>query len=311
MKIAALQLNAEFADVKANLNKIEKHIASASEQGARLVLLPEFFTSAIGFFDKMLNVALDDKGVHNQLVLWAEKYNIIIGGSYIAVEGEDAYNLFELVFPNGETYRHKKDIPTQFEGCYYTNGDEDNVLHTPIGNIGVALCWEMIRYDTVRRIAGKVDFVLAGSCWWDLPEDAPAEREPLRKYNQSLALNTPVEFARLIGVPVIHANHCGKVTAYNFPNGDTLQIRQLVGAAQIISGNGEVLARRSFDAGEGIVVAEVIRTHYTPKPIPNRYWIPNLPESYIRAWETANPKAREYYEEKTAPLYRRKENKKE
>lgn len=174
---------------------MEKMIRKASEEKAELVLLPEFFTSAIGFSEQMLRVAEQNKQVHETLTAWSKKYHIMIGGSYIALEDSDVYNLFELVFPSGETYRHKKDIPTQFENCYYTNGDENNVLVTPIGNIGVALCWEMIRYDTVRRMAGKVDFVLAGSCWWDLPENAPAKRERLRKYNQNLALNNPVEFA--------------------------------------------------------------------------------------------------------------------
>jgi hypothetical protein len=68
----------------------------------------------------------------------------------------------------------------------------------------------MIRYDTVKRLSGKADFVFAGSCWWDLTEDATIEREPIRQYNQTLALQIPVNFAKILRIPLIHANHCGK-----------------------------------------------------------------------------------------------------
>ena len=304
MRIAAVQEEAVFADVETNLIHTEELVKLASSEGAELVLLPEFFTSAIGFAGKMLDVAAADANVHSKLLSWAIKYQVIIGGSYIALESGDAYNLFELVFPDGQTYSHRKDIPTQFENCYYTNGDQEHMLETPIGRIGVALCWEMIRYDTLRRMTGKVDFVLAGSCWWDLPENASKDREPLRKYNQKLAVSTPVTFAQLLGVPVIHASHCGKVTAGRFPDADMIQTRQLIGAAQIIDRDGEVIARRSFDDGEGIVICDLNLQHMSPAAeyFPERYWIPDLPESYRNAWDTVNPRAKEYYEQ-VARLY--------
>ncbi len=307
MKVAAVQLNAEFSQVGKNLHRCENQVRQAALEGAGLVLLPEFFTSAIGFSEKMLKVCSQSKNVERQLKRWSAEYNVIVGGSYIHFDGSNAYNLFQLVFPNGETYQYKKDLPTQFENCYFTAGDEDNMLSTPIGNIGVALCWEMIRYDTLARLSGKVDIILAGSCWWDLPQDSPPEREPLRRYNQNLALQTPVVLAKLLGTTVIHASHCGKVTAVNFPDGDKTQTRQLVGAAQIIDTNGEILARRQFDEGEGIVFAKIPidgSKRSGVRVFPNRYWIPDLPESYLTAWETINPKAKIYYEATAFPYYK-------
>jgi len=307
VKIAAIQLNAIFADVNANLKKSEEHIRLAVKDGAELVLLPEFFTSAIGFSDKMLHVAFQNKQVHDTLIRLAKKYHTIIGGSYISFDGNNAYNLFELVFPNGDNYQHKKDIPTQFEHCYYTSGDENNVFDTPIGNIGIALCWEMIRYDTIKRLSGKADIVLSGSCWWDLPKDAPKEREPLRQYNQTLALETPANFAKLLNVPVIHANHCGEVTAWNFPDSDKLQTRQFVGAAQIINHQGAIIARRCFNEGDGFVISDIEwnkGNYKTAVTFSQGYWIPDLPDSYINAWETMNPKGQEYYKNVALTYYK-------
>ena len=307
MKIAAIQLNADFGDIKSNLKKSENYIRQSVLAGAEFILLPEFFTSAIGFSEQMLDVAVQNRQVLKLIKQWAAEYRVTIGGSYIAFDGENAFNLFRLVFPNGEVFEHRKDIPTQFENCYYTNGDECNVLATPIGNIGVALCWEMIRYDTLRRISGKVDLVLAGSCWWDLPIDAAPERASLRQYNQTLARETPVIFAKLSGVPVVHANHCGKVTAMNFPDADKTQTRQLVGAAQIVDGNGHVLARKDFSEGGGFVISDISWNTADRKKangFPAKYWVPDLPGSYIKAWETVNPQGRRYYEAVALPYYK-------
>lgn len=307
MRVAAIQMNAILADVFSNWKAAEKLVAEAAQAGAELIVLPEFFTSGIAFDHKMLDVVSFDTFTQTNLLALAKKLNVIIGGSYLTFDSAKALNSFQLVFPNGDIFTHAKDIPTQFENCYYTNGDEANVLHTPVGDIGVALCWEMIRYDTVKRLFGKVDFVLAGSCWWDLPDDAAPERQPLRKYNQNLAAATPVEFAKILHVPVVHASHCSKFTAYNFPQADKLQSRQMVGAAQIIDGNGKVISRRTFDKGEGFVISN-IQTEQCPKNESDwnteQYWIPNLPQSYLSAWEKYNPLGQDYYKNVSLPYYK-------
>lgn len=308
MKIAAAQIDVKFADVNYNLIHTEEIIKQARCSNVELLVLPEFFTSAIGFSDAMLDVVKQNDRVHCLMCDWADRYNMIIGGSYICFEEENAYNVFELIFPGGVTYRHKKDIPTQFENCYYTNGDKEHVLYTSIGNIGIALCWEMLRYDTVRRLAGKVDFILSCSCWWDLPDDAPKEREELREYNQRLALNTPLEFAKLLKVPLIHANHCGKITASNFPKNDEIKTRQYVGAAQIIDQDGLIIDRRCFYKGEGLAVADLClsKSNRTSNIVyPDAYWIPELPDSYINAWNTINPLGKVYYEKRSLPYYKK------
>lgn len=203
MKITAIQLNAGFCDVSENLKRAEMLISQAKSEGSRLAVLPEFFNSAMGFDKRMLCAASHGVSTHEWMVSTASKYDIILGGAYISLCGDDACNLFELVFPNGEVFSHRKDLPTQYENCYYTNGDINHVLETPIGNIGVALCWEMIRYNAVRRMSGKVDLILAGSCRWDIPMDALPERNELRKYNQRLALEAPVMYIIMCGTVML------------------------------------------------------------------------------------------------------------
>ena len=306
MKAAAVQMNTLLADVKYNLKAAERLATEAAALGAEIIILPEFFNSGIAFDDAMLGVARYGSETRAFLIDFARRLNVALGGSFLELSGGEVYNTFLLALPNGEVYSHRKDIPTQFENCYYTFGDEEHILHTPIGDIGVALCWEMIRYDTVKRLAGRAGFIVAGSCWWDLPLEAPAESEPLRAYNQALAVETTVTFARILGVPLIHASHCSTFTAHSFPQADRLQTRRMVGAAQIIDAAGMVITRRTFQEGEGVVFADITPQKQTRVKIDTgeHYWIPALPETYLKAWQRNNELGREYYQTISLPYYK-------
>ncbi|TFG23785.1 MAG: carbon-nitrogen hydrolase family protein, partial [Promethearchaeota archaeon] len=212
MKIAAIQMRAKFANVDENLKISEKLANNAFLAGAEMVILPEFFTTAMGFHPKMLDTARPIDGAPMQLLKnLASKYHGIIGGSFIAFRGEDCYNTFALVFPDGTIYFHDKDQPTMWENCYYLGGNDDGVLETKIGNIGVALCWEFVRTRTVKRMLNRIDLVVGGSCWWTLPEKHLGGFPPkLHDINVELMEETPAKFARMLGVHVIHAAHAGE-----------------------------------------------------------------------------------------------------
>ncbi|NVM52933.1 MAG: hypothetical protein HWN66_04460 [Candidatus Helarchaeota archaeon] len=105
MRIAASQM---MADESANLKMAERLATQAFTEGAEWVILPEFFTSAMGFHPKILEVAqpLDGKPMQLLKVL-AVKHKGVIGGSFIALRGSDSYNTFVLAFPDGTTYFHE------------------------------------------------------------------------------------------------------------------------------------------------------------------------------------------------------------
>ncbi|MHA1884331.1 MAG: nitrilase-related carbon-nitrogen hydrolase, partial [Promethearchaeota archaeon] len=56
MRVAAIQMKAELGNVEVNLKSAKKLANNAFNDGAELVILPEFFTSAMGFHPKMLDV---------------------------------------------------------------------------------------------------------------------------------------------------------------------------------------------------------------------------------------------------------------
>ena len=300
LKVAAIQMCAELANVSVNLNKAEKLIRDAASQGAKLIILPEFFVSACAFNPVMFDAILPIDGKAKQLLKkLAQELDITVGGSFIAAHGKDNFNTFILVTPQGDIYTHNKDIPTMWENCYYTCGDDDGVLETPFGNVGVSLCWEMLRTATAKRLLGKVNIVVSGSCWWDMPDNLPKSLVHLREQSLALLQSAPVNFAKLLGVPVVHAAHAGKFEGFAAPSDVKKYISHYLGESMIVNGSGEVLARLSREDGEDVITCEIdLDQQYTPSMmLKSGYWIPEMPAEFIQQWDKLNKFGREYYDE--------------
>lgn len=304
MKIVAIHMKTILADVDLNMKYAKQKIVEAVSIGAELILFPEFFTTGFAFTTRILDSVLDYENPKIRLSEWAKEYQIIIGGSFLCYNDEDVFNTFHLIFPNGDIYTHSKDIPTLFEHFCSTFGDENQVFETPIGNIGVALCWEQIRWNTVKRMIGNVDLVLAGSCWWGFSEDDPAQIQELSNIHQDMAVNAPITLAKLLHVPVIHASHYATFNGLNFPTANKQQIRKVVGATQIIDEGGSVLSRKLYNEEPGIIIEDLNITVKSKKLEviqTNDYWIPDMKKPFIDLWDSLNPVAEKYYKNVSKP----------
>jgi predicted amidohydrolase len=194
-------------------------------------------------------------GPPNCCANWHERERLTLG-SFLAWRNGNAYNSFVLALPNGKTLRHDKDHPSYWEACYYKGGNDDGVLSTPEGKVGVGLCFELVRSKTAARLKGKVGMVVGGSCWWGVADTAPAD-DPMRKWLLDLLMEIPGRFARLLGVPVIHASHAGRFVGREWPGKPDPFRSSYMGETQITNGDGEILARLSERDAEGVITADV------------------------------------------------------
>jgi predicted amidohydrolase len=251
LRAAAIQITPKLGDAAANLEQVEKLAREALGKGANWIALPEMFTSAAAFHPDMLGAIQPADGAPLQLMQrLAREGNAVIGGSFLAGDNDNVFNRFYLVFPDGSVQLHNKDFPTYWENCYYTKGNDDGVLTTPVGPVGSALCWEFIRSQTARRLLGKVRLIMGGSCWWTLPDDAPAD-SPRRADNLRMCRQAPVRMARLLGVPVVHGAHVGEFKGFFSPElADVAYNSTYLGEAMIVDAQGKVLARRTGSEGE-------------------------------------------------------------
>jgi predicted amidohydrolase len=305
IRAAAVQMTPKLGDVEANLAQAEQLLDEAIRKGADWVILPEMFTSAAAFHESMIRAIRPLDGAPAQLLRnKAKRHKVTVGGSFLASDGGKVYNSFLLFLPDGSSYRHDKDQPTYWESCYYQDGKDDGVLHTPVANVGVALCWEMIRARTARRLQGKIQLLLAGSTWWTLPDEADADH-PYRKINLDMLQNAPARLSRMLGVPVIHASHAGPFSGFDSPElPDVAYDSDYLGETMICDARGKKLARRSKEQGAGVVIARIDASEIpTPvEPIPERFWLPEqMPQEWKDAWTRWLPRGEDYYRTITLP----------
>lgn len=306
LKVAAIQMAPVLGDVKANLSQAERLVREAIGRGAQWVVLPEMFTSAAAFHEDMVRAIRPLDGEPARLLeRLAREGNAVVGGSFLASEGSRVRNSFLLAFPDGTTYRHDKDVPTYWEACFYEGGEDDGALETPVGPVGVALCWEMVRSGTARRLSGRVGLLLAGSTWWTLPDEAPADN-PLRAVNLAMLQEAPRRLARMLGVPVVHAAHAGPFEGFDSPELPDVPYRSVyLGGTVIVDAAGNLLARMDPEGGAGVIIADI---ELTPEPlpseaIPERFWLPEeMPPEWKDAWNRWLPRGEDYYRTVTLPF---------
>ncbi|HSW14635.1 MAG TPA: carbon-nitrogen hydrolase family protein [Solimonas sp.] len=305
IRAAAVQLEAEVGDVAVNLERIERLVDEAAAAGARLIAVPEFCTSRLPF-DVRTHAAVlpPDNPALALFRRLAARHQCWLGGSMLIAEGGQIYNRYHFVEPDGRVHLHDKDLPTMWENAYYGPGHDDGVFDTALGGVGAAVCWELIRSATVRRLRGRVGVAITGTHWWTLPSNwgAPVTRglAALGQYNRYLSENAPSEFARRLGAPVLQASHCGHFrTGFMLIPGLPATVPYdtgFVGSTQIVDAEGHVLAQRHQQEGPGIVVADIELGARPPvQPLEERFWIPELP-LFLRAyWHQQNACGKTYY----------------
>ncbi|WP_216638047.1 carbon-nitrogen hydrolase family protein [Bacillus sp. FJAT-29814] len=276
IKVAAVQLQPVIGDVTANLEACEKLANEAAEKGVKWILLPEFFSSGMGFDERIANTVLPPDGAAmNLMTNLAKRHNAVVGGSFLCRDKDGlVHNAFFLVSPEGILGRHDKDLPTMWENCFYVEGADDGIIKAGDMAVGSALCWEFMRTQTVRRIREKVDLVAGGSCWWSVPSWSP--KSLTNKWeiaNSQTAMESVRSFSTFVGAPVIHASHCGNIECA-MPWMPLKYRGYFEAGAMIVNAEGEVLAIRDRLEGPGIVVGEVVPGKVTPKQeVPDSFWL--------------------------------------
>lgn len=331
VKVAAVQMHSSLGDVDANLEKAERWVKEAIKLGAKWVVLPEVFTTGFGRHKRMLDAHRPILGEPTKLLRRLAAEGVYIGGSFLAESNGDVYNTFVLATPAGQIFQHDKDFPsTPLESSYYAGGedeefvrelktrievpesqpiptrqenDADGVFDIDGESIACAICWEQIRYRTMRRIVAKQpDLMLTASCWPRLDakygESTMPEAEGDAWHRQ--VMEAPVRLAKSLGCPVVHANTCGDTWSLD---GDLKShyLARWLGESQIVDGHGKVLAKRPRSEGEGLVIKSVAMGNVgATLEIPSgEFWTPDTTETAKDFWYSNA--GREYYLETTRP----------
>jgi len=179
VKVAAIQM-ASGPYVAANLSEAERLIEIAANQGAKLVVLPEYFAiMGLKETDKVAVREEEGKGpIQSFLAKMAKKHKIwLVGGSIPLVsnfpnkvrnsclvfddKGQlaaryDKIHLFGLDLGN-EHYHEEKTIES---------GDAIKVVDTPFGRIGLSICYDL-RFPELYRAMKDVNIIVVPAAFTD------------------------------------------------------------------------------------------------------------------------------------------------
>jgi predicted amidohydrolase len=236
-KVAAAQIGASLDQIEENLARVIDTIRQAAEQGVQFVVFPETILNGYLFDDaeSVRRSALPIDGPEMAKIADAcrETGIVAVVGLIEAADGL-AYNTAALLGPDGliGTYR-KQHLPFMGADRFVAKGPSGAaaVFDTPIGRVGLAICYDIRFPESARCLAlAGADIIAQPSVWPDTVDIIVNHMVPVRAAE----------------------NHVFLIAV---TRGDVEAGVQLRGNSQIIDPLGKVLGRA--EKGDALVTADV------------------------------------------------------
>ena len=244
VKLAAVQMEPQLGCKKENVAKSVRMINEAADQGANLITLPELCNTGYMFNSRqeVYDCAEPVPGGYTcgewEKVARERGVYIVAGITELAEDGVRCYNSAVLIGPDGYIGKHRKLHLWCDDKIFFEPGDLGyQVFETPIGRIGMLICFDMWYFENFRIMALKgADVVCCPTNWVDIP---PAE---LRTMGTHLAMVN----ANCNNIFVVAADRIGTERGCKFP-----------GRSLIVGPDGWFRAGLASDNQEEVLVAEV------------------------------------------------------
>ncbi len=138
-----------------NLNKALKYISQSCEAGAKLIVLPECFSTGINLtsMKKDAEGICDSEAIKSLCNVAKEKQIYICAGLLEKADGK-IYDSINLISPEGEViYTYRRRILWKMERDFCEAGTEKpRVINTSIGKIGFILGYEIYFPEACREL---------------------------------------------------------------------------------------------------------------------------------------------------------------
>ena len=153
--IGCIQMEPVVGAKQANLASSLKRIEQAAGEGARLIVLPELANSGYVFRDRDEAFALaEEVPAGETTAAWSEaarRHDVYIVAGIAERAGSALYNSAVVIGPSGYIGTFRKVHLWDDENLFFEPGDLGfPVFKTPIGRIGVAICYDGWFPETFR-----------------------------------------------------------------------------------------------------------------------------------------------------------------
>ncbi len=282
MKVGLIQ-QANMADIKANMLKLEQNIRSVASQGAELIVLQELHnglyfcqTEDVKVFDQAETIPGTSTAFYGAL---AKELSVVIVLSLFEHRAAGLYHNTAVVIERDGSiagkYRkmHIPDDPAYYEKFYFTPGDIGfEPIDTSVGRLGVLVCWDQWYPEAARLMAmrGAEMLIYPTAIGWE-SSDSKAEQE--RQWNAWQIVQRGHSVAN--GLPVITVNRVGKELD---PSGQTNGIL-FWGHSFVTGSQGELLAELGTEEMNAVVEIDLKRCEEV------RRWWPFFRDRRIDAFD--------------------------
>ncbi|MFM2479448.1 carbon-nitrogen hydrolase family protein [Celerinatantimonas sp. MCCC 1A17872] len=252
--IASISMQAVY-DKEQNCAAILSRLDEAKDKGAQLVVFPEQILQ--GYLTDTLSLNFDN-------VRWQfEQAEVISNGSAITQITERVktlglycvvglterhpdypqvlFNSVVLLGPEGEVGRYRKVHQPGDEKHVYYPGDNFPVFDTPLGRIGMLICYDKVFPESTRELALKGAEIMIMPTAWALARDSDDPNE-----------DSMVDSYTLFGRVRALENQCWMVESNHFGHHGNLDYH---GHSRIINPLGKIVACTGYS--EGMALAEV------------------------------------------------------
>ena len=181
VRVQCAQLSPVLGDPAGNRARSTAAVASAAAAGAQVIVLPELVTSSYSFTspEEALAGAIEPGDAVFSDWSRAAGGAVVVGG--FAERGPDGvvYNSAALVDASGVRAVYRKTHLWDEESLYFVPGDAPApVVDTPVGRIGVLICYDLEFPEMTRSLAVRGAQLLTVPTNWPLVERPPGERPP-------------------------------------------------------------------------------------------------------------------------------------
>ena len=236
-------------DLEDSFARIEVILDEARAHGAGLVALPEatlggYLANLDGYGDVSLPPALDVDGPEVAR-LAALAGDLVVTAGMCEADGTARYNTAVAVTGTGVLGVHRKVHQPLGEGASYAAGDSFETFDTPVGRLGMMICYDKAFPESGRALADQGAEIISCMSAWpasrtnsapNLADDRWTQRFDL--FDRARALENQVLW--------VSANQSGTFGSLRF-----------VASAKVVAPGGDVLATTGLEAGTAYATVDL------------------------------------------------------
>jgi len=236
-------------DIDDGFVRIERRLNEARTRGARMVVFPE---SALGGYIREggpdepapdLPPAIEPGGPEIRRLIELAGDTVVCAGYTEAAPGGGRYSSAVCVTGDGVLGHHRKVHLPPAERFSFTAGDGFAAFDTPVGRVGMLLCYDKLFPEAARALSADGAEIVASMAAWAMDRHRPARTVAADR--QTLHFDV-VDQARAVENQLVwvSSNLTGRWGRLRF-----------VGHAKVVDPDGRVLARTGHH--QGVAVAEI------------------------------------------------------